>query len=184
MKHVKCYIPEYPRPQKVRSDWQNLNGAWAFAFGEDVSEKEALTGKLPMSIRVPFSYETELSGINRHEWHETVWYAHTVSAKAGKRAILHIEGADYITTVYVNGAFAGKSKIGIFRLIRDGRGVRTQARQSHHKSDHQKYSRHFSFHHVYHLTIIYATIGGNIQKKAAALSRTAVSANYSFILNL
>lgn len=119
MKHVKCYIPEYPRPQKVRSDWQNLNGTWAFAFGEDVSEKEALTGKLPMSIRVPFSYETELSGINRHEWHETVWYAHTVSAKAGKRAILHIEGADYITTVYVNGALAGKHEGAYSRISLD-----------------------------------------------------------------
>ena len=23
--------PEYPRPQMVRADWQNLNGLWAYA---------------------------------------------------------------------------------------------------------------------------------------------------------
>jgi hypothetical protein len=26
--------PEYPRPQFVRKDWQNLNGLWEFAFDD------------------------------------------------------------------------------------------------------------------------------------------------------
>ena len=46
MKHVKCYIPEYPRPQFVRSDWVNLNGEWAFSFGDEANETDALAGKL------------------------------------------------------------------------------------------------------------------------------------------
>jgi len=34
MKHTKCHIPEYPRPQLVRKDWVNLNGEWKFGFGK------------------------------------------------------------------------------------------------------------------------------------------------------
>ena len=26
--------PEYPRPQMVRKEWQNLNGLWEFAVGK------------------------------------------------------------------------------------------------------------------------------------------------------
>ena len=29
---VACYQKDYPRPQFVRSQWQNLNGTWAFAW--------------------------------------------------------------------------------------------------------------------------------------------------------
>jgi hypothetical protein len=25
-------LPEYPRPQQVRDDWQNLNGLWEYAI--------------------------------------------------------------------------------------------------------------------------------------------------------
>ena len=107
MKHTKCYIPEYPRPQLVRADWENLNGEWQFGFGEEVKQSDALSGKLPRKIRVPFSYETELSGIADQTPHDTVWYSRTVSGKKGKRTLLHFEGADYKTRVYVNGVFVG-----------------------------------------------------------------------------
>ena len=76
MKHTKCYIKDYPRPQFVRSSWVNLNGQWGFGF-EDVDSKKALQGELPLVINVPFSYETKLSGINRKEQHDTVWYSTT-----------------------------------------------------------------------------------------------------------
>ena len=108
MKHTKCYIPEYPRPQLVRADWENLNGEWQFGFGEEVKQSDALSGKLPRKIRVPFSYETELSGIADQTPHDTVWYSRTVSGKKGKRTLLHFEGADYKTRVYVNGVFVGE----------------------------------------------------------------------------
>ncbi len=75
MKHVKCYIENYPRPQFVRRDWVDLNGIWAFGFGEETNQEDALAGRLPRKITVPFSYETELSGINDKTMHETVWYS-------------------------------------------------------------------------------------------------------------
>ena len=110
MKHVKCYIENYPRPQFVRRDWVDLNGIWAFGFGEETNQEDALAGRLPRKITVPFSYETELSGINDKTMHETVWYSTKIRGKADKRTILNFEGADYQTTVYVNGAPAGRHR--------------------------------------------------------------------------
>ena len=107
MKHTKCYIPEYPRPQLVRADWKNLNGEWAFAFGEETTEAKALKGDIPRKINVPFSYETELSGIADETPHARVWYACKITGKKGKRTFLHFEGADYDTTVYINGKVVG-----------------------------------------------------------------------------
>ena len=107
MRHTKCYQAGYPRPQFVRKEWENLNGQWAFAFGEEVTEADALRGKLPRAITVPFSYETQKSGIGDKSQHDTVWYSRKVKGVAGKRTVLHIEGADYVTRVYVNGVLAG-----------------------------------------------------------------------------
>ena len=78
MKHVKCYQKGYPRPQFVRTDWESLNGVWKFGFGESVKEAQALGGELPLTINVPFSYETQLSGIGDRSQHSTVWYARTI----------------------------------------------------------------------------------------------------------
>ncbi len=107
MKHVTCYQKGYPRPQFVRDAWTDLNGLWKFGFGEEVTEQDALRGELPRKICVPYSYETEMSGIGDPDVHRTVWYSRTISQKAGKRTILHLEGADHTATVYVNGTAAG-----------------------------------------------------------------------------
>ncbi len=40
-------LPEYPRPQMVRAEWQNLNGIWQYQPG---AEGDATpTGKMPSS---------------------------------------------------------------------------------------------------------------------------------------
>lgn len=31
---MKSYQPDYPRPQLARSNWENLNGYWQFAFDD------------------------------------------------------------------------------------------------------------------------------------------------------
>lgn len=110
MKHVKCYIPEYPRPQFVREDWKNLNGEWRFAFGKEISEADAFAGKIGRKINVPFTYETKLSGIEDHAQHHVVWYSRIIEGKRGKRTILNFEGADYDTEVYVNGIPVGRHR--------------------------------------------------------------------------
>lgn len=107
MKHIKCYQKGYPRPQFVRSDWVDLNGKWAFGFGEEVNKQDALSGKLPRTITVPYSYETAMSGIGDVTRHDTVWYSCEICGKKGKRTILYFEGADYATTVYINGGIVG-----------------------------------------------------------------------------
>ena len=119
MKHTKCYIPGYPRPQLVRGDWEDLDGEWKFAFGEEVSESAALAGDLPRTIRVPFSYETPMSGIGDPAPHSVVWYSRLVAGKRGKRALLHFEGADYDTEVYVNGKKAGDHRGAYSRFTLD-----------------------------------------------------------------
>src|ERR1044072_6043230 len=53
-------LPEYPPPQMVRSEWQNLNGLWDFAVTANDSPKpETFSQK----ILVPFPAESALSGV-------------------------------------------------------------------------------------------------------------------------
>ncbi|MDE7195177.1 MAG: glycoside hydrolase family 2, partial [Oscillospiraceae bacterium] len=132
MKHVKCYIPEYPRPQLVRSDWQSLNGRWGFAFGGEVTESGALAGALLRRINVPFSYETELSGMNDQASREVVWYSREIEGRRGKRTILNFEGADYETEVYVNSRLVGvhrgaysRFSFDVTDFLTDDRGILT-----------------------------------------------------------
>lgn len=110
MKHAKCYISEYPRPQFVRKDWRSLNGEWKFGFGDEVTANEAIRGNLPRRINVPFTYETKLSGIEDHTQHNVVWYSRTISGKSGKRTILTFEGADYDTEIYVGSRLVGSHR--------------------------------------------------------------------------
>ena len=64
---TKSYMKDYPRPQMVRSNWENLNGSWDFLFDdENAGEKNGWFKAFPeehRAICVPFSYETKLSGI-------------------------------------------------------------------------------------------------------------------------
>ena len=74
---VRAYIKDYPRPQLVRKDWANLNGSWQFAFDdEDRGETDQWFHTFPdaLTIEVPFTYETKLSGIGDETEHNVVWY--------------------------------------------------------------------------------------------------------------
>lgn len=52
-------LPEYPRPQMVRSEWKNLNGLWNYAIRPLGEQPAAFDGE----ILVPFAVESSLSGV-------------------------------------------------------------------------------------------------------------------------
>ncbi len=131
---MKCYIKDYPRPQFVRVEWENLNGEWDFGFDDkNVGEKEKWNQEFKgdKKINVPFTYETKLSGIEDETRHDFVWYHRIITVDGTKleknRYILHFEGSDFITKVWVNGAYAGSHRGGYARcsfdvtnLVHDG----------------------------------------------------------------
>ncbi|MFB7652522.1 MULTISPECIES: LamG-like jellyroll fold domain-containing protein [unclassified Streptomyces] len=103
-------LPEYPRPQQVRSKWKNLNGPWQFSAAE-AGEQPVFGKNLDEKIIVPFPVESQLSGLERHEDH--MFYRKLVevpkswkvgkSDKAGNRLKLNFGAVDYQARVFVNG---------------------------------------------------------------------------------
>lgn len=98
---------EYPRPQMVRKDWQNLNGLWEYAV---TSNKAINPETWEKHILVPFALETPLSGVGKRiKSDEVIWYRRTfeLSINNNKRQFLNFEGVDYKCMVWVNGKPAG-----------------------------------------------------------------------------
>src|SRR6516165_10749025 len=73
--------PEYPRPQMVRKDWQNLNGLWDYAVtAKDADAPKEYQGR----ILVPFPIESALSGVmKRVDEKSHLWYHRTFSIPKG-----------------------------------------------------------------------------------------------------
>ncbi len=101
---------EYPRPQFVRKDWLCLNGCWEFAFDDenraDSEHWESYASALPLTIEVPFCYESRLSGIGDTTMHDRMFYRKEFSIPdtwLGKRILLHFGAVDYQCLVYING---------------------------------------------------------------------------------
>ncbi|MBS4206185.1 glycoside hydrolase family 2 protein [Lederbergia citrea] len=101
--------PEYPRPQFVRNEWINLNGVWNFSFDDEnlgMNNKWYKDHTYEQEITVPFSYQSELSGIGNTDFHDIVWYERTFTIPSDwndKRIILHFGAVDYRAQVWVNG---------------------------------------------------------------------------------
>jgi hypothetical protein len=98
-------LPEYPRPQMVRSQWQSLNGAWDYAVVDAAvtTPPMAYAGK----ILVPYPYEAALSGIGKPSIpDQRLWYRRTFAVPAewkGQRILLHFGAVNWDSTVNVNG---------------------------------------------------------------------------------
>ena len=106
-------LPEYPRPQWVRSDWQNLNGLWDYAIAAaDAAQPAEWQGE----ILVPFPVESSLSGVmKRVSPEEQLWYRRTFTVPPGwqgRRVLLHFGAVDWHAKVFVNGQEVGEHKGG------------------------------------------------------------------------
>ena len=99
--------PEYPRPQLVRSEWQNLNGLWNYAILPSGARPDKWEGE----ILVPFAVESSLSGVGRRVGADReLWYERTFTVPSkwsGKRILLHFGAVDWKTDVWVNGVSVG-----------------------------------------------------------------------------
>ncbi len=105
--------PEYPRPQMVRKEWQNLNGLWDYAIAaKDAAQPKDWEGK----ILVPFPVESALSGVMKKvDEKQRLWYHRTFDVPAawkGKRVLLHFEAVDWETAVTLNGKELGTHRGG------------------------------------------------------------------------
>jgi hypothetical protein len=70
-------LPEYPRPQLVRQNWQNLNGVWEFAGAPNLNNPP-IGRTLSEGVLVPYPIESALSGIQRHE--DNMFYRRTFTS--------------------------------------------------------------------------------------------------------
>jgi len=98
-----CVLQEYPRPQFRRDSYLNLNGLWEYAITETDTSPEKYDGE----ILVPFSPESELSGVMRTLLpHQTLWYRRTVTLPEGfnkGKLFIHFGAVDQTAEVFVNG---------------------------------------------------------------------------------
>jgi hypothetical protein len=106
-------LPEYPRPQLVRKEWQTLNGLWDYAVtGKDDAQPAAMQGK----ILVPYPIESALSGVMRQvSEKERLWYRRTFETPAawkGQRILLHFGAIDWDAAITLNGKKIGEHKGG------------------------------------------------------------------------
>jgi hypothetical protein len=105
--------PEYPRPQLVRSDWQNLNGSWDLTITSADAERPT---EFREKILVPFPIESRLSGVQRTFLpEERAWYRRTFKSDENwkdQRILLHFGAVDWHAEVWINGKRAGEHRGG------------------------------------------------------------------------
>jgi hypothetical protein len=115
----------HPRPDFERKAWQPLNGIWEFQFDPD--DKGLMEGwqqrhhPFETTIRVPFGWESPLSGVHRPDYKGVAWYRRefTLPTEWQNRRIWLCFGAvDWQAQVWVNGKLAGMHEGGYseFRL--------------------------------------------------------------------
>ncbi|MDF2157773.1 sugar-binding domain-containing protein [Algoriphagus sp. CAU 1675] len=105
-------LPEYPRPQLVRPDWQNLNGKWNYAILPKGGNPSEFDGE----ILVPFAVESLISGVQKKVGEENeLWYEREFDldlTRSKRRILLHFGAVDWEAEFWVNGKSVGSHKGG------------------------------------------------------------------------
>ncbi len=103
-------LPDYPRPQMQRKDWQNLNGLWQYAI-LPVSSDQSIPAVFQGNILVPFAVESALSGVGKTVGKDSVlWYHTTIVGSPkikNKKTLLHFGAVDWRSEIYINGSKVG-----------------------------------------------------------------------------
>ena len=105
-------LNEYPRPQFVRDSYFSLNGKWQYK----ITKSPAIPDDYDGEIVVPFSPESELSGVNKTVGpNDYLIYkkSFVLPSDFNKgRVYINFGAVDQIATVYINGKCVGTHKGG------------------------------------------------------------------------
>ena len=98
----------YPRPQMQRQSYYNLDGDWQYKIQKGNLDA-TVEGDFDGVIRVPFSPESLLSGVNRFLAPDEVliYRREFERLEQDKLAILHFGAVDYECNVFLNGNLVG-----------------------------------------------------------------------------
>ena len=97
-------LPEHPRPDFCRAEWQNLNGLWDFRF-----EGRGRSQAYDRRILVPFGWGSPLSGVKDEG--DTAWYRREIAVPAawkGKRVFVVVGASDHDTDCVFAGIHLGR----------------------------------------------------------------------------
>jgi len=105
-------LPEHPRPDFVRENWQNLNGYWDFKFDKQETGETEKWFNYPESfdrkILVPFPWGSRLSEVKNEA--DIAWYARKIQIPGswkGEKVFVIFGACDWKTIVWLDGQLIG-----------------------------------------------------------------------------